>query len=231
MMGMNPPPHEQMLWAARQAVQQALLLESTGNLMAAIAGIDQAIGSYAQSMNGAAQWGIFIPDQIHFEYGYAHAGAARLKRQSGMLVAMIPQHLFMALSAINQALVINGYVPHYHVLAGNICLEQGNLRDADRAFRTALSLNPSDSYTQYMLASVNAQLGNASAAQTFYAPLQQAHPQGFALPIPTTPKSDAPDYMKTANDVLSLADKALKVFQGFEKAFGGFSTADQSSGF
>jgi tetratricopeptide (TPR) repeat protein len=231
MMGMNPPPHEQLLTAARQAMQQVMLFETQGNLMAAIAGIDQAIGFYAQSMNGAAQWGIFIPDPIHFEYGYAHATAARLKRQTGMMPAMIPQHLFMALSAINQALFINGYIPHYHVLAGNICLEQGNLRDADRAFRTALSLNPSDPYTQYMLASVNVQLGNVSAAQTFYTPFQKAQPQGLPDPVPAQQTPGAPDFMKTANDVLSLADKALKVFQGFEKAFGSFSTADQGSGF
>ncbi len=170
-----------------------------------------------QSMNSAMQCGVFIPDAIHFELGYAHMSSARVKAIMGWLPAA-QQHLFQALGSVNQAIAINPRMPNYHVLAGVILANQGNLREAERAFGAALTINPSDGYARFMLANVHAALGNAQTAQGHFAQVQQAYPGMQPMPMsgPAATAQSGSDWMKTAGDWMSLADKAFKTLASYQ---------------
>ena len=212
-----PAPYEQQLAAARSNGQQAMLWESQGNPAGAAQGYDQAIGWTIQSMNTAMQCGVFIPDAIHFELGYAHLSAARVKATMGWM-PVAQQHLFQAMGSVNQAIAINPHMANYHVLAGVILANQGNLPFAERAFSTALTINPSDGYARFMLANVHAALGNSQAAQGHFAQVQQAYPgiPRMSMSSPPAGPQQGSDWMKTTGDWASLAEKLFKAVGSYQ---------------
>jgi tetratricopeptide (TPR) repeat protein len=83
---------------------------------------------------------------------------------------------------LNQAIALNPQVGQYHVDVGTVLMALGNLPEAQRAFLTALQINPSDPWAQYMLALLNSAGGNMAAANQYYAAVRQMAPNLPQMP-------------------------------------------------
>jgi hypothetical protein len=74
---------EQQLFVGCQAAQQGFFYASQGNLLAANSCYQQAIYCITQSMAGANQASVFIPDHVYHIYGRVLYCAARAKAAAG----------------------------------------------------------------------------------------------------------------------------------------------------
>jgi tetratricopeptide (TPR) repeat protein len=171
----NVPLYRQQYDRGCQLVQQAMMAEATGQLLAAAQCYDQAAQWLDGSVRSAQQLGRPIWDFAYFSCGYAHFNAAREYAQLGQWQAA-PPHLANAIAAMNAAIGVNSQVFYYHSSAGMVLLAQGNPVEATRAFETALGLNPGDAWSQYMLAALHTAQGNTAAATQMYSAAQAAAP-------------------------------------------------------
>jgi len=83
--------------------------------------------------------------------------------------------------ALGQAISINPNFFQYHSAAGTALLAEGKVATAAQSFQRAIQLNPLDSWSQWMLASLCTFQGNAQAAPNYYAAAIQMQP---TLPSP-----------------------------------------------
>lgn len=199
--------------------QQGMNAEQGGNLSAAMQFYDQAVASIQQSMVLAQQSGIYIPDNVYFTVSFAHFSAARVKNVSGW-GPIAWSDLNQSLIALNQAITLNPNIVQYHVFAGTVLMTLGNLPEAERAFMTALRLNPSEPWSQYMLAFLNSARGNTTAANQYYYPLQQKALNLPQMPPITQPPGSSPqgetNWIKTIGDVADMLTKVFGAIGGFQ---------------
>jgi tetratricopeptide (TPR) repeat protein len=182
---MNPQLYFQLNQQYMQGcglAQQALMQEMSGNWNPAylVQMYEQAVGLITGSMNLAQQWGMPVYPQAWFALATVHFNAARIQAATGWL-APASQHLAQALMCLNQAIGMQPNFFQYHSAAGTVLLAQGNLPEAERAFRRALELFPGDVYSNYMLSVMQATQGNMAAAASHYGMAQQRVPN---LPAP-----------------------------------------------
>jgi tetratricopeptide (TPR) repeat protein len=193
--------------------QQGMNAEQGGNLNAAMQFYDQAIASIQQSMMLAQQSGIYIPDNVYFTVSFTHFSAARVKNVLGWGPVAL-NDLNQSLTALNQAISINPNIIQYHVSAGTILMTLGNLPEAERAFMTALRLNPSEPWSQYMLAFLNSARGNSAVANQYYYSLQKQVPN---LPHPPSVSSKGEtNWIKTTSDIADMLTKVFGAIGGFQ---------------
>jgi len=162
--------------------QQAMMLEVSGNWnpASAVQLYEQAATLIWGSMTQAQQWGLPVYAGAWFALGTVHFNAARVQTAMGWS-APASQHLAQALQCLNQAIAMQpGFVP-FHSAAGTVLVAQGNLPEAQRAFETAVRLNPADVYSNYMLGVMHSVQGNGAAATQYYGVVQQQAP---TLPPP-----------------------------------------------
>jgi tetratricopeptide (TPR) repeat protein len=199
--------------------QQGMNAEQGGNLSAAIQFYAQAIASIQQSMFLAQQSGVYIPDNVYFSASFAHFSAARVKNALGW-GSVAWNDLNQSLTALNQAITLNSNVVQYHVFAGTVLMTLGNLLEAERAFMTALRLNPSEPWSQYMLAFLNSARGNTAAASHYYYSLQQKAPNLPQMPPITQPPNSSPqgetNWIKTTGEVADMLTKVFGAIGGFQ---------------
>jgi len=113
-------------------------------------------------------------------------------------------------------------------------MTMGNLPEAERAFKTALQLNPSEPYSQYMLGFISSACGNTAVANQHYAAAQLMAPNLPQMPVPPQPGSPPgmqgapataqrrPDWMKTANNVCSTLNSVCSTLNNVFKTVGDF---------
>jgi tetratricopeptide (TPR) repeat protein len=147
--------------------QQAMMAEQMGNLPGAAQGYDQAIALIGSSMTLAMQSGVPVPDNVLFIFSFSHFNAARVKHLAGW-PQFASMHLSQAHQALNQAIAINPGFFQYHSAAGVLQLAEGNVAGAMASFQRAIQLNPMDSWSQWMLASLYSMQGNAVASNQVY---------------------------------------------------------------
>jgi tetratricopeptide (TPR) repeat protein len=207
-------------------VQQAMMAEQMGNLPGAAQCYDQAIAMVGNSMTLAAQYGVPIPDNIFFSFSYCHFNAARVKSMAGW-PQFAPMHLNQAHQALNNAIAINPGFFQYHSAAGVLLLAEGNVGGAIQSFQHAIQLNPMDSWSQWMLASLYSMQGNAMASNQVYRTAVQIQPdlpspqqfvQQFQTPA-ARPGSDGSgkagkhDWFEMINNALKLGNSIAGLFQ------------------
>lgn len=209
--------------------QQAMFAESQSNYPVAAQMYDQAIGWIQQSMATAQMSGMFVPDHVCFTSAFAHFSAARAKNVLGWK-PMAWSHLNQALALLNQAVAMNPRVVQYHVAAGTVLMSLGNLPEAERAFHTALQMNPTESWSQYMLSLLNSARGNMTAANQYYAAVQQVAPH---LPPMPTPSLSSPGMQtgggsgQNSKDWMSTVSNACKMLNNVFETVGNFQNMMQ----
>jgi len=204
----------QMLINGNTLGQQGMFAETQGNYPGAAQWYDQSIGWIHQSMITAQQSGISIPDNIYFIFASAHFNAARVKNRLGW-APVARNHLNQSLAALNQAIVINPRIVQYHVGAGTVLMAMENLPEAERAFNTALQINPSEACSQYMLAILHSSRGNMAAANSYYASVQQVAPKMPAMSSLVTP-GQGTNWLNTVNDACTLLNTVFKTIGTFQ---------------
>jgi Tfp pilus assembly protein PilF len=219
-------PYNQMAEAQFQQglsiAQQALMAEqSMGNLPAAAQGYDQAIGLMFNALNSVVQ----PSDGALFNYAVCQFNAARVKVALG-LGQFAPMHLGQAHEALAQAIGQNPGYFIYHSAMGMVLVGEGNASLAEQAFKRALQLNPSDSWSQWMLASLCATRGNGKSARTYYAAALQAQPD---LPEPSGMSGGRRDKAEHAN-WMDVFVEGAKLLNNAYDAFSADQTQGQSEG-
>jgi tetratricopeptide (TPR) repeat protein len=201
------------------SAQQAMTWEASGNVMGAAQLYDQAIAVVANSVGQAAQYGVLVPDHVHFTLAVIHYNAARVKIAMGWQAPALA-HLNASLLCLNQAIGMNPNMFQYHNAAGNVLLMLGNLPEAERAFYQAISINPMDQSSRWMLNFVQAAQGRgpgpggydeqAQQATPGLPPVMQAMEQvGMSFPSQGGQQPQrSEDWMSKLNNVLGLVDKA-----------------------
>lgn len=195
--------------------QQAVMAEQMGNGVNASQFYDQAIGVIANTVGTANQYGVPITDNVFFGLAFCHFNAARLKAAMGWPQA-VPQHLNIALQAINQALAMNPNFFAYHSAAGLILLAMSNVPAAVQEFQRAVQLNPADAWSQWMLSSLYTSQGNTMAANQHYAAAASAQPslpqpQQFVPLYQGAPSHSGGQQQGGKHDWFGLIDNALKL--------------------
>jgi tetratricopeptide (TPR) repeat protein len=228
--GPTPHLHDEQLAIARNCGQQGMLFEQQGNFAGAAQAFEQAIGLTIQSINSAFQAGVFVPPAIHCELGFAHLCAARVKARLGWF-PVVQQHLFQALASVNQAIAGEAHVPAYHALAGVVLASQSNLREADRALTTALSLNPMDEQVKLMLSHVRAALSQMPPQPAQWGQMPQFPvnhqpwaPMGMGGSAAGQAGSNPPkvEWTKTVGDWADLAGKLFNAVGSYGSMMGKF---------
>jgi tetratricopeptide (TPR) repeat protein len=208
--------------------QQAMMAEQMGNLAGAAQGFDQAIAIIGNSMGMAGQYGVQVTDSVLFSYAICHFNAARVKTMAGWS-QFAPMHLSQAHQALSQAIAINPGFFQYHSAAGVLLLAEGNVAGAMQSFQRAVQLNPMDSWSQWMLASLYQVQGNAMASNQYYAAASRIQPglpppQQFVQQHQSGPpalpgsggsgKASQHDWVEMATTALKFGNSFLGMLQG-----------------
>jgi tetratricopeptide (TPR) repeat protein len=194
--------------------QQASALEQSANLPAAAAALDQAIAAIYGSIAQASDFGVFIPDNVHFAYATCQYNAARVKVMLGRGHEGAV-HLHTALQAANNAIKLNPSQSSYHAFAGAVLICQRNYPTAQLALQEAVRLNPYDAWSNWTLATVHQWLGNQLLARQYWGKAIQVQPN---LPLsPPSPPNGLSNTMtmegiiKVATAAVGLAAAAVKL--------------------
>ena len=211
--------------------QQGMIAEQTGNWAAVAPCYDQAIAFIGNSIAGAVQAGIPVPDNVHFSYAFCHFNAARVKAAMGW-PQLAPMHLAQAFQGLQQALAINPNFFQYHSAIGVVMLAQGNVAGAMQAFQRAVQLNPADSWSQWMLASLYSAQGATAVSNQYYAAAVQVQPNLPPPPQYAPAVAAAPGGAqagKPKHDWFELINNALKFGNSIAGAFQQSGGAQQPS--
>ena len=158
---------QQQLFAGYQAAEQGFFDESQGSLPLAINCYQQAINHLSQSMVGASQSSVSVPDHVYHAYGQIHFCAARANAAIGDVINA-QQHLMEATKAFSIAANLNPMFPHHRLALGAVSLLLGNLPEAERAFNAVLQMAPGHPYALQRLTAIRYVFGG-QAGMPLYA--------------------------------------------------------------
>jgi tetratricopeptide (TPR) repeat protein len=207
------PIFQQQLFAGLQAAQQGFFNESQGNLPLAINCYQQAINYLSQSMVGAGQASVSVPDHVYHTYGQIHFCAARAKAAVGDVVGA-QQHLMEATTAFSTAANLNPMAPHHRLALGDMLLLMGNLPEAGCAFSAVLQLSPGHPYALQRLAAIRYVSGGQTGMPVFRAS--------------SGDNSSGPG-MKKIQDTIKVATGAIGLLEKIHKLFEGASTSGDAA--
>jgi tetratricopeptide (TPR) repeat protein len=197
------------------SAQQAAQAELVGNFNAAAAYYDGAIAQLSAAINGAIQLGIFIPDNTYCPLGFCYFKGAIAKNCIGDKNAAY-YYLGYAINTLNQAIAMNPTYFYYHSLMGEILAFQGNLVEAQRAFHTALQLNPMDARAYWMLGFLYSAMQQPAQATQCYQHAQQIQPNVPQIPA-TSANPASPNWIdvvvKVSGAISALSPAIKFIFQ------------------
>lgn len=199
--------------------QQGTFAEMQGNYFVAAQNYDQSIWWIYQSMAMAQHYGVQIPHHIYYAYAFVHFSAARAKSLLGQAPVAF-SHLNNSIAALNQAISINPNIIQYHIAAGTVLMTLGNFPEAERAFNAALQMNPSEPWSQYMLAVLNSMRGNINAANSYFAAIQRNFPGSQIPNIPSTTITGQGNWLDTFNKIVTLLNNAFNLWGNIQDMMG-----------